>query len=613
MTKEELFSLVEKRKRELEIPYEKDPAYDYLKKFVDNNKIQTIEQFIEMDIWEFLKCFYYIRSDRSYTIEEVSSMMDGFAPLFDYLSLSSLQALFDFLKNIVLDNKLDEIIDFFDTKDVRNTVKLIHISDNDPDTYKILEQLKKIENKQVADIASFFKMLNVDSKLLLDVIDLYIVQLNMKQEISFLSDKVSDLGINIRNRDKARFLDNWLRENYFVNNLLGEVNEVGNFVKQEEREEKKQKKLRYDELNSLNIAISMLERELQNPEVRHARDIVKHIFDLSIRNAVLKLILEYNATYFDELEKEYNYYNHNTKAHYQAVLNDYDISYDDYSLGQIMHHSVEDIAKMLVILEKMNIDKNKIFSILENSDYDSIMKINGYVNRGYINSSFLNRNIDIFYSDSDKFQIYEDNLKLLKKYTINPLNFSTCLYILFEDTSLLEKNLELCMTYGLLRHFQTTRDYRFLEDENLVNKIDRILELGYEEFLEKDLGCLNSAHLKRLEVIKALNIPIDSLDEFQTILGDEKDFFISDEEIDSYIPNVLPYVSDEVQIPDNSLSNYRGSFRTYNVDGILVSKLKVLRLLDEGKSMYEAITFGMKLSDDDYQKLMKSISLGNIK
>lgn len=610
MTKEELFSLVEKRRKELEIPYEKDPGYDYLKKFVDNNRIQTIEQFLKMDIWEFLKCLYYIRSERVYTIEEVSSMMDGFAPLFNYLSLSSLQALFDFLKSIVSNDKLDEIIDYFDTKDV---IKLIHISDNDHDTYKILEQLKQIENKKLADIASFFKMLNTDSNLLLDVIDLYIVQLNMKQEIRFLSDRVSDLGINVRNRDKARFLDNWLRENYFINNLLGEVNEVANFVKQEEREEKKQKKLRYDELNSLNISINMLERELQNPEVRQARDIVKHISDLSIKKAVLELIMEYNATYFDELEKEYNYYNHNTKAHYQAVLNDYDISYDDYSLGQIMHHSVEDIIKMITVLEKMGIDKNKIFSILENSDFDSIMKINGYVNKGYINTSFLNRNVDIFYSDSDKFQVYEDNLKLLKSYTINPLNFSTCLYILFEDTSLLEKNLELCMSYGLLRHFQTTRDYRFLEDNNLVNKIDRILELGYEEFLEKDLGCLNSTHLKRLEVVKALNIPIDSLEEFQTILGDEKDFFISDEEIDYYIPNVLPYVSNEVQIPDNILSNYRGSFRTYNIDGILVSKLKVLRLLDEGKSMYEAITFGMNLSDDDYQKLMRSISIRNIR
>ena len=59
-----------------------------------------------------------------------------------------------------------------------------------------------------------------------------------------------------------------------------------------------------------------------------------------------------------------------------------------------------------------------------------------------------------------------------------------------------------------------------MTDEQLEDKIDNILELGLEQFLEEDLNLLNKDKetLKKVIILKRLNIPINNMKELKSIL-----------------------------------------------------------------------------------------------
>ena len=67
--------------------------------------------------------------------------------------------------------------------------------------------------------------------------------------------------------------------------------------------------------------------------------------------------------------------------------------------------------------------------------------------------------------------------------------------------SLFINNLKILNDYGLLKYLKNVDNLSFLRDINLVSKIDKFLELGYESFLENDLGILNLSNLKRLDIL----------------------------------------------------------------------------------------------------------------
>ena len=59
MTLQELDQEILNRKQELEDPSRKE-ALEFMKSFLDKNKTDNIADFIDINIWEFIKCSLYI-------------------------------------------------------------------------------------------------------------------------------------------------------------------------------------------------------------------------------------------------------------------------------------------------------------------------------------------------------------------------------------------------------------------------------------------------------------------------------------------------------------------------------------------------------------------------
>jgi hypothetical protein len=210
----------------------------------------------------------------------------------------------------------------------------------------------------------------------------------------------------------------------------------------------------------------------------------------------------------------------------------------------------------------------------------------------------------MFYKNSTKHQVYNENLETLNNYNINPSIFFYSINILFGNTILLKRNLELLDEYNLINSLRTTSDYSFLNNDKLFLIIDKLIELGYENYLEEDLNLLNSDKLLRLEALKSFEVEITSKEELDKVLT--KRFYIDDEELINYIPNSIA-LDDKIDLEDIKLDEYRNSPRTYNINGTLVSAVKVSRLLYRGDSRYNAIFSGMRLNKDEYDGIIECL------
>ncbi len=610
MKKEELFQKINKRRQELNKRYEKDPACDYLSKFVEHNRVKSLESFLEMDIWGCIKCLYYIRSNNNFSIEQIDSMFDSFSHLFNSLSISNLDPFLDYCKKLSDLSQITDIMEYLESNGIQEQLLLRKISKGNLYDSELLSQLKRIhlnDSEETKDInlLPFFQLLEDEPFVLLDVLDFYRVYAEMKLDKEMIESKFDKLDFNVRKKAKRTVFDSWFQENYSVHHLIGEVNEITNYIKRVEKEVRKKEKLRDEELSGLNIAEKLLERGLTQEEITNAREIVKYIKNLPLKKDILQFIRDYNSIYYEQLEEEFELFNHNSKVQYQALLNDYGLLQDDSSIDSIMHNSLDDVKRMLEILQKMEIDFQYVFSILENSDLMTILKIKSFVEKGYLSNAFLNHHIDLFDPSSSKLSLFQDNIELLKNYSINPLLFHSSIYVLLGETSVLKKNLDYCVQYHLLQNLRGIENYHFLLDREFISKVDRLIELGFENILEDHLDCVNFNHFKRLEVLHTLSIPVDSYEEMKSLLGDEKSFFLSEDSLDDYIPDILSYVEPhEISISLEELHDLLVSSRAYQIGNVVVSKEKVDRLLNEGKTLYEAIFSGLKLSKEEYEEMI---------
>ena len=268
-----------------------------------------------------------------------------------------------------------------------------------------------------------------------------------------------------------------------------------------------------------------------------------------------------------------------------------------------MSNSLEDVETMLKIITKFNINTEQIIKILKNSNVKIVLQIKDYLEKGYLSLDFLTDNIDIFYKNSSKYQIYNTNLETITSYGINPSIFFDSIEMLFIYPNLLKDNIELLSKYNLLNSLKTTDNYYFLRDKDLVLKIDKIIELGYEDYLEEDLNILNSDKLLRIEALKYFEMNIDNKQEFDSILNSKK-FFIEDELLKDYIPNKVNLKDESYDV---NLEDYRNTNRTYKIGNTIISSNKVKRLLKNGYGMHDAIFSELCLSLEDYNEVINNL------
>ena len=484
-------------------------------------------------------------------------------------------------------------------------MKLKKISAHDPKIVSLLSELKRRNAVPDEDISAYFDLLIDDWDTIIPLLSFFVAYYEPHEDLAFHDEQVEQLEFNVRQKTKEKIINQILKDNYQINRIMDDLSEISHYVNDIDEQERKYYRNNRREKNNLISSFEMLENALHKEEIINAREIIKGVHFDDIRYAILELIYEHNMKYYHSLEAELSQLNQNSKIQYQAVLHEYGISKEMIDVGSIMQNSVEDVTNILKILDKYNFSKENVIKILQNTDITIVMMIQDYIQKGYLSRNFIYSNIDMFYSDSKKFSIFNDNLEFVNSFGINPYLFHNSIYVLCDESGILKQNLTFMQEYQLLKNLKTADSLDFLLDPLLCTKMDRLIELGYEQFLEEDLSILNQKHLKRLEVLKALNMPIDSKEELNSILSDDKKFFIRDEELDFYIPNVLPY-KDKLELSIDDLEEFKGTSRSYQVGNVIVSRPKVLRLQAKGMNLYDAMTFGMKLSEEEYHSMFSN-------
>ena len=608
MTREELGVLVDKRKKELKnSKFDYCEYFDEYEEFVKNNPCNTVESFANSDIWEVAKYLYQITEPIA-TLEENKETIDNFKSFFDGIDSDlccGMMGLFDELCSLGI---VDEVVDFFEEPGViKGLLKINKIDFKDNRLRDLIIDIKQVYKNDLLKISSFLKFYENDPESITVIMNLVLAHRELKKASDFTKDLKENGYCGYTNREEKRFLESKVKLYNKIcdaKSILNEVSKIRNLVdEQRSRASKYEKNIR-KELCGYDKALTLLDVSLKRREITNAKEIIKNVKDEDMKKAFLKLIYEHNKVYYEELENEYNRLNQNDSNKYVALLQKYNISFTQEDVKEIMRrNNIDDTSEIIKNIIKMNLSINNA-ELLKHTSLDKFMRIKNLVDSGYISVKYLNTNESFMWDESNSLDIYEENISYLDKFNLNPGMFINITDVIIYSFDSFSNNLKILNDYGLLKYLKNVDNLSFLGDINLVSKIDKFLELGYESFLENDLGILNLSNLKRLDILKSLNMPITDISTMYKVLSDQK-FIIDDSKIDEYLPNVVE-LSEKKNITSN-LSNFRNTNRVYSIGDSLFSINKINRLLESGNSLYDSLFMNRKFSEEEYDNILKAL------
>ena len=608
MTREELGVLVDKRKKELKnSKFDYCEYFDEYEEFVKNNPCNTVESFANSDIWEVAKYLYQITEPIA-TLEENKETIDNFKSFFDGIDSDlccGMMGLFDELCSLGI---VDEVVDFFEESGViKGLLKINKIDFKNNRLRNLIIDIKQVYKKDLPKISSFLKFYENDPESISVIMDLVLAHRELKKASDFTKDLKENCYCGYTNREEKRFLESKVKLYNKVcdaKSILNEVSKIRNLVdEQRSRASKYEKNIR-KELCGYDKALTLLDVSLKRREITNAKEIIKNVKDEDMKKAFLKLIYEHNKVYYEELENEYNRLNQNDSNKYVALLQKYNISFTQEDVKEIMRrNNIDDTSEIINNIVKLNLTTQNV-EILKHTSLDKFMRIKNLVDCGYISVKYLNNNEKFMWDESNLLDIYEENISYLDKFNLNPGMFINVTDVIIYSFDIFSNNLKILNDYGLLKYLKNVDNLSFLRDINLVSKIDKFLELGYESFLENDLGILNLSNLKRLDILNSFNMPITDISTMYKVLSDQK-FIIDDSKIDEYLPNVVE-LSEKKNITSN-LSDFRNTNRVYSIGDSLFSINKINRLLESGNSLYDSLFMNRKFSEEEYDNILKAL------
>lgn len=608
MTREELGVLVDKRKKELKnSKFDYCEYFDEYEEFVKNNPCNTVESFANSDIWEVAKYLYQITEPIA-TLEENKETIDNFKSFFDDIDSDlccGMMGLFDELCSLGI---VDEVVDFFEEPGVKKgLLKINKIDFKDNRLRDLIIDIKQLYKNDLLKISSFLKFYENDPESITVIMNLVLAHRELKKASDFTKNLKENGYCGYTKREEKRFLKSKVKLYNKIcdtKSILNEVSKIRNLVDdQRSRASKYEKNIR-KELYGYDKALTLLDVSLKRREITNAKEIIKNVKDEDMKKAFLKLIYEHNNVYYEELENEYNRLNQNDSNKYVALLQKYNISFTQEDVKEIMRrNNIDDTSEIIKNIVKLNLTTQNV-EILKHTSLDKFMRIKDLVDCGYISVKYLNTNESFMWDESNSLDIYEENISYLDNFNLNPGTFINITDVIIYSFDSFSNNLKILNDYGLIKYLKNVDNLSFLGDINLVSKIDKFLELGYESFLENDLGILNLSNLKRLDILKSLNMPITDISTMYKVLSDQK-FIIDDSKIDEYLPNVVE-LSEKKNITSN-LSDFRNTNRVYSIGDSLFSINKINRLLESGNSLYDSLFMNRKFSEEEYDNILKAL------
>ena len=554
--------------------YEYDKGYEMCKKFINDNSVSKKSDIKSIDILACLKCLIYIYSDKRKDLDECEIMAKGFNSIVENDGIKSIVSIINAMIEIRDEREeiYSEIIEYFEysffsgLKSYEIAYHKRKLEDpnfeaNNEIYYDFREQIKQIyklikKDRTILEIIKYMRKCPESAQKIFDLL------LYRKSQIDNNNYQIHDLPF----QSIKRILD-----------------DIDKFVLEEEANAKELAKENNKRYHMYNRAIALLDEASKKEEIKNASEIINCVQSEEIKRKILLWIDEHNEKYYQSLQNRYNELSLSDTNKCLALLSKYRIPINKQDVSVVLHNSLEDIEEIIKSLPLGELSNEHIISILKTTPKEIALKIKDFIDRGYITPRKVVEHISIYNPKDKKIEMMESSIELLKLLGINPIIFCDQPEYYWVSKELFEKNITLLGRYRLTNSIRSETNINFLTEEQLEEKIDMIIELGYYEYLKEDIEILNSK------------------------------FVVEDGEIDEYIMDYASYEK-EVEIPkiQNNPINIDSESISVSLEGNIVSIPKVRRQLEEGKTIWEAIFYGTKLTEEKYNQIMRALKPGNV-
>ena len=580
----ELLKLIRLKEQECEtLINTSSKELDFLTKFYKENSFGGIDGMLTMDLTDFITAYimsYVTNEDRDEAFTYLNKSIEAIRGIIENITEEEMDDLINICNAISRYKALKQVRDLFaDPNRLRSKLKLTTMLSNKVISSDDLEFLFELSEKEGCNIAELFN-------LYCHVEEPFDNAMCMVHDMKALRDDYDNfnqaLEIYGPNSKERKFLVQSFKDDFDLTEISKEFRYMRGYYEYVSKEFSCKKKTANKELGLYRTLEQKIVQAIQREEITDARKIISKIPDEEVRLKVLQLVYEHNKEYYEQLLAEYNELSQNSTIHYQRLLKENDIEIDAQT---IMQNSVQNVKDMIAKLKSVGITNTKVIGeILQITDIETFNQVISF----FVNNTLTSKITDItpmlFDKDSDEYKNLLVNTKMLKEQGINPRNFEETQIIFISDPSIVQRNIEFLKAYSFDKSIIKGIDYKFLLNENLLEVLDLFIELGLESFLEEDLSILNYyKNINRIRVMKELNIPITSLDELKEILTTDQ-FLLSDEDIMKYVEQIDPTSIKMDDIPDEILRLKQfESTRTYNINGVILSKNRVQRNYCESK------------------------------
>ncbi len=346
----------------------------------------------------------------------------------------------------------------------------------------------------------------------------------------------------------------YLKSNYNISLIKENLSKINNMYVYLESENEKKKKEVHKKTNKLKELKNLLEYTENKKEITNVDEIVKLICDEELKNEILKYIYEKNSMYYEELEEKYNKVKKNSVISYIKIFSEKNINFNSYSIieqKQLMKIDLEIIQKIFSFLEKINfIIKKDVNKIILGTNIEIISNIENYIRKGFLTNNFVKNNINVILSnllstDNALYEILINNINTVLNYGINIVGLEDeNLKFLISNPKTIIRNLEIIDKYTINIKTRNLRNYGFLTDEDLEEKIIKYNKEGIK--IDSHLYLLNSDInvIKRIKICKNIGVDIFDGEKIREEILDSNLFFVPDSKLDDYSDiNILKLVN----------------------------------------------------------------------
>lgn len=542
-----------------------------LREYLKKNSVEKLTDLLHIDIWGFIKCLIYVDSNGSCDMLQSKEKTTAFQSLFDGKCNEDRAAYCSALTISMESKKMgfgDKVIErqisesSFDDKEKENLSTILRFYGEYPSTCEYVVSILVL-------------------RLYLDI-----------ERSKLLGDDESTLEEKLKSTDAKTYRKN--------NELILRLQKsIAEFIKTNYERIAQQNKKHYARYTKLLEDLYEKKQSNQYIPVADARTIIKGKLSDTIKLMVLNWIDEYNTPYIEELQSQVD----QVKANQKEASN----KTDNYILSKLGYLKIEEKTQQ---------------EILQNTTKEIVDAVMWYNSNGYISQAAIADNPSIFYIGDEKLGRMKRQIKEINELGLNPKIFMDAPEYLWDECESFISNLKFLVDYSLQGNLSDCENFSFLLEEKLVEKIDLLIELGYYEHLKENLELLNYSleAMKGLELLKQIN-PINSMDELIDALESQSidalesqsfiKFIINYGELDDYIIDYASFFKNEH--PDLGDEALKQIIRGKNIDqpvvceigGSIFSLPKIYRRLQKRYDLWEAMFYGKRVTEDEYQEIMK--------